>query len=81
VKRTALTVILVTVFFLSGLFCLQLPELVGANPSPGPISLSIHSPSSQGENSNLVLLNVSVVVYRDSLEGSENRWIAYSLDN
>jgi hypothetical protein len=81
VKRTALTVILVTVFFLSGLFCLQLPELAGANPSPGPISLSIHSPSSQGENSNLVLLNVSVVVYRDSLEGSENRWIAYSLDN
>jgi hypothetical protein len=81
VTRAALAVILVLVFFLSGLFCLPLPELARANPSPGPISLSIHSPSSQGENSNIVLLNVSIIVYRDSLEGSENRWIAYSLDN
>ena len=80
-KRTATALIIVTALFLLAVAQLRSVAPVKANPSPGPIQVFISSPTSYGKYSNMVLLNVSVMVFQDSLNGSENRWIAFSLDN
>jgi hypothetical protein len=78
-KTAILALTIMWTLFFSVLVSAQL-ESGRANPSPGPLDVSINSPSSHGQNSNTVLLNVSIMVFQDSLEGSENRWIVYSID-
>ena len=74
---TSILTLLILIFVLGEQF-INLPV---ANPSPGPPNVSIYSPTSYGRNSNNVFLNVTVETFQDSLKSSENRWIAYSLDN
>jgi hypothetical protein len=78
-KRTVLVLTLITVLFFLEVVSAQL-EIARANPSPSPLQVFIDSPTSYGKNSNSVWLNISIIVFHDTLEGSENRWIAYSLD-
>ncbi len=47
---------------------------------PCPIQITILSPNSYERNLNSVFLNVSITVIWDTLRGSDNRWVAYSVD-
>jgi hypothetical protein len=55
-------------------------EQTKANFSPGPLNIKINSPQNNEYTSNQTELSVTVTVYADSLNGSDHRWIAYSLD-
>ena len=80
-KIRVLALVLISTLFLSNVVSIKLLELTRANPSPGPLAVDINSPTNkQYQYSNSVWLNVSIMVFQDTLEGSENRWIVYSLD-
>lgn len=51
-----------------------------ANFEPGPVQVTIVSPRSYGNNTNLVLLNISATAFLDPLKSSEKRYFTYSLD-
>jgi hypothetical protein len=55
-------------------------EETKGNFSPGPLDIRINSPQRNSYTSNQTLLNITISTYADSLNGSDHRWIAYSLD-
>jgi hypothetical protein len=78
-KRTAMAFIIILALSFStatGWFA----GLARANFSPSPIDITINSPTNNGNTTSTVSLKVTITVFLDLLNTSENRWIAYSLD-
>jgi hypothetical protein len=55
-------------------------EQARGNFSPGPLDIKINSPHSGEYTANQTTLSVTITVYADSLNSSDHRWIAYSID-